>query len=312
MSSNPVNISELFNIYLPWSDSSIYWDFGNVTTIGRTSAAWGGAINTYYVWSFDNDSSPAEMHMWRNGLQFSTNKSSSGTLTSGGSYTLEVGSLIAYGNYHNGTIAEIIIYNTALSDTARMSTEFTLAKKWGIELQYNPGSPVLWLDASDSTALFTGNDCTTGGSPANGAAIRCLKDKSGNNRHATHTLGNPACWPTYVTNAQNGKSVLTFDGVCDYLTAPASVLATVAQDITIFITSRATALQNQNSIMASYSDMLNINLPHVNGTTQLMFGIYPGGWLESYGWAGGYDTWKFQNVSSSTVMAIWRNGTMKA
>lgn len=58
----------------------------------------------------------------------------------------------------------------------------------------------IWLDASDSSKMSTGN-CTTSVIPTNGQTIGCWKDKSGNGRDFWSGA-------TYSTGIQNSKSIL--------------------------------------------------------------------------------------------------------
>lgn len=63
----------------------------------------------------------------------------------------------------------------------------------------------LWLDANETSTLFTSSACT--GTPANLAEVRCWKDKSGNAYDAT-TQYSPS--PYLNIGAQNGKSVVGY------------------------------------------------------------------------------------------------------
>lgn len=64
----------------------------------------------------------------------------------------------------------------------------------------------LWLDASDSSTIIL-----------NGSTVSQWNDKSGNGRHASQPTA--ANQPTYNLNGLNGKTVLTFDGSSDFMTA---------------------------------------------------------------------------------------------
>jgi hypothetical protein len=61
------------------------------------------------------------------------------------------------GQFMNGDISEILVYNTALTTTQRQSVEGYLMDKWGIPLAINSPNDVvgcqLWLDASDTSTL---------------------------------------------------------------------------------------------------------------------------------------------------------------
>ena len=64
----------------------------------------------------------------------------------------------------------------------------------------------LWLDANDASTITL-----------NGSTVSQWNDKSGNERHAAQATA--ANQPTYTANGLNGKPVLTFDGLNDFLTA---------------------------------------------------------------------------------------------
>lgn len=75
-----------------------------------------------------------------------------------------------------------------------------------------------WLDADDNSTFYTGNNCTTGGSPTNNTAIGCWKNKNGSTMHAVQS--NAAYKPLYLTNVINYKPVVRFDGSNDNLAYP--------------------------------------------------------------------------------------------
>lgn len=66
--------------------------------------------------------------------------------------------------------------------------------------------PILWLDASDETTLYTDTGCTTAVTSDN-QDVLCWADKSGNDNNAL-SEGTP---PSYETDERNGNSVLSFD-----------------------------------------------------------------------------------------------------
>jgi hypothetical protein len=64
----------------------------------------------------------------------------------------------------------------------------------------------LWLDADDAATITL-----------NGSTVSQCNDKSGNNRHAFQATA--ANQPTYTPSGLNGKPVITFDGVNDFLSS---------------------------------------------------------------------------------------------
>jgi len=81
-----------------------------------------------------------------------------------------------------------------------------------------------WLDASDSTQLFTNTGCSSAVS-SDGDVVKCWKDKSGSSRNVTEATNGPA----YKTAIKNGKSVLLFDGSNDKLVGSTAMVNLLAQ-----------------------------------------------------------------------------------
>lgn len=71
------------------------------------------------------------------------------------------------------------------------------------------GSPlVLWLDAQDTTTLYT--DTTESALASNGVTVGRWKDKSGNNKHADQATSTKR--PTRSDTGINSKTALSYDG----------------------------------------------------------------------------------------------------
>lgn len=92
-------------------------------------------------------------------------------------------------------------------------------------------STALWLDAADSSTLF---DAIAGGSlPASGSSVGRWEDKSGNSRHVSQS--DPASRPLRQTTVQNGKDVLRFDGLNDFLTTSTHFALTGNPSFSVFL-----------------------------------------------------------------------------
>jgi hypothetical protein len=92
--------------------------------------------------------------------------------------------------FWNGDIAEIVVFNTALSTADRARVEAYLAQRWGIAGVHAPATAT-----SDPVGAWL--------------------DKSGNARHATQsTAGNR---PVIHSATQNNRKILSFDGSNDAL-----------------------------------------------------------------------------------------------
>ena len=105
-----------------------------------------------------------------------------------------------------GDLAEVIIFNSALTTAQHQAVEGYLAHKWGINKYYSPTFPLsipgcqLWLDAGDSSTV-TGTTTVTQ-----------WRDKSGNGRH----LGVGAGTTSYSSNAiQLNSSYMFVDSLVD-------------------------------------------------------------------------------------------------
>ncbi|GJL86118.1 MAG: hypothetical protein DHS20C02_18930 [Micavibrio sp.] len=84
------------------------------------------------------------------------------------------------------------------------------------------GGSVLWLDGDDQASILDadGDDASSGG--AFSGTVATWQDKSGNNNDMTQ--GNGAREATFVSNVQNGNSVLRFDGGDDFLSGNVGAL----------------------------------------------------------------------------------------
>ncbi len=88
----------------------------------------------------------------------------------------------------------------------------------GTESPFSPndvGNMLMWLDASDTSTVFTDSGCST---PAttDGVGIGCWQDKSGNNKHATQVTGTRE--PTLDLSAQNSLNAIHFAGTAQQQT----------------------------------------------------------------------------------------------
>jgi hypothetical protein len=126
----------------------------------------------------------------------------------------------------NGTISEIIIYNTFLTTAQRQQVETYLASKWGIishpyknfptasTLPFSPSTIPgcqLWLDADDPNGTRV--------LPTTGTTVSTWVDKSGNVRNGTGATG-----PIFTTDAQ-GRRCMSFTGT-QWLESVTRVLTT--------------------------------------------------------------------------------------
>lgn len=119
-------IANRFCCHLPWSNGTLYWDFGDIANNGRVDNAWGGSVNTHYLWSLLAGSG---MAIRRNSTQLASTANSS-TFTPG-TKTLRLGYYDG-SVYWGGDIAEMIIYNRRLTPTEITQVETYLKNKYNL------------------------------------------------------------------------------------------------------------------------------------------------------------------------------------
>ncbi len=172
------------------------------------------------------------------------------------------------GQFFNGQISEILIYNRALTDTERQQIEIYLADKYGL---YDPNATWLLAYSSDVQAqivlnqwdkaqaenyaalLASNPDMLTDGlvlwlkadsgvTTDGSNNVTAWSDQSGNNSVSQSTLADE---PSYVTNDVNGLPALRFNG-SQWLTNPANFGPGLNADMTIIevgSTSNPSAMQ---------------------------------------------------------------------
>jgi hypothetical protein len=127
--STPTDPANSFAIYLPFSDGTVYFDFGNTTGTGRISATWGGDFTHFFVWSFV--AGGGNMAIYRNGTSVVSSGGHTNVFASAG-LTLAINGPGGVVPSQNAEIAEIKIYNTALGSTDRVAEENALKTKYGL------------------------------------------------------------------------------------------------------------------------------------------------------------------------------------
>lgn len=100
----------------------------------------------------------------------------------------------------------------------------------------------LWLDASASSTLYQSSNGTTAAS-ASGDPVGYLGDRSGNGKNATQATANNR--PTIAPVTRNGKTVIRFDGLDDFLTFADSSI----QTIMCVVTCQSQASRQLNSLI---------------------------------------------------------------
>jgi len=188
-----------------------------------------------------------------------------------------------------GDIAEVIVYEEALSDFNRKGVEVFLDEKWALGLNlrnsygagnFNDDLQALGLITTTKMALRL--DASKFGSAVTGLAT--WSDSSGNGRNATQTTA--SLRPDVVMNVQNSQPVVRFDGTDDFMTVAHS-----------YVTGSAFIIAKYNSITFNWWDGLYGSATDNGGT-----GIY---------WSGvnTASTWS-QETGSQFRGAQYLNGAL--
>ena len=112
---------------------------------------------------------------------------------------------------------------------------FSPAAVAGLQLWLDAASSPVWQDAGGTVAAT-----------ADGDPVRRWDDLSGNSRHVT--APSDAARPSLKLAIQNGKPVLRFDGVDDYLV---SASAAQSQAVTVFVVVNLTVVGNYPHVVAT-------------------------------------------------------------
>ncbi|MEM7396356.1 MAG: LamG-like jellyroll fold domain-containing protein, partial [Verrucomicrobiota bacterium] len=143
----PDNAANRFLIHLPWSDGRFYWDFGNLTGPGRISGVFNGGAG-FNIWNMVSELGVGQ-EVYMNGV-LQASDATADTFD----YT---GRSLRVANNFLGEIAEVIIFNRALSDGEAEQVGFYLHEKYGLPSNYrNNAFPAYTYNGSTWNEDFTG------------------------------------------------------------------------------------------------------------------------------------------------------------
>jgi hypothetical protein len=213
------------------------------------------------------------IYQWRNGDLVGTAQAVGNMANTAAK--LEMGrNITTSSNFSTMKIAEVLIYNSALSTANRDALVIAMSAKWGIdtatsfELLENlpatyPASPALWLDASYDGGVSKDPNCTLQNrATVNNTAVPCFKDQSGNGKNAYQTgaLTTVPLLKTGLTGAGQfsagtvtNKNALYFDGG-DFLTAGTNSVAKATTGLTVFAVAAIDTSLTGYPMIASYND----------------------------------------------------------
>ncbi len=183
----------------------------------------------------------------------------------GGRPHFAIASISGVGYYGHVDIAEVMVFDAALSDSVRANIENRLREKWlGIpapdvapiltsgaaEIQLEGDlldGLALRLDATDSSTLFQ-DDGATVAVTSGGQSVGYWGDLSASAKPATQA--NAARRPTYVAGADEfaGLPVLQFDGVDDDITSLLDTNPANLPNMTLFMVYRQVTLKNNGGL----------------------------------------------------------------
>ena len=295
MSTGATN--QFFHIY---SDVSGAQSFINRSTASPVASAT-GIINTEYNTAFMRRSG-TNQEIAVNTINAVDSASATNITPTAAQIGTAAGGLLPF----IGSIAEIILYDSALTDAQALTVMQYLSRKWNTPL-YLPvvsSSLQLWLDGSDATSIINSV-----------GAVSSWRDKSGNGNNATQATG--ASQPTLTSNRINGKSALVFDGTDDFLTAPTSLMNSCSNtSITVFIVSITSVIKAADIIALSpylANPTFSVLLPFSNSIVYFDYANNSTGRL-TVSWGGTVGTpylWTLD--SNSTIQKnIYRNGVQIA
>jgi hypothetical protein len=162
------------------------------------------------------------------------------------------------GREYDGQLAEMIVYDRALSDLELNSVGFYLQQKYGLAGSYAPVKDglELWLDASDAGTLnLDGSGKVLG-----------WQDKSGNSHNAAPLGGRPA--PQWLADGINGRPAIEFDQSARNVMGIAGDMGIASgQERTVFVVMDYDSLRNNNEILGtSTGQMVDVGTWTPSGT----------------------------------------------
>lgn len=271
-----------------------------VATIGGTLA-----VNTPYIISMIKSGS--SLFMIKNGIDVTpqyTNQTFTNNVNN-----LHIGSNSGgSNNFFSGDMAEIILYNKALTSRERINIETYLSTKWDI-IRYpdhaTTATPMktslqLWLDASDSGTIYKDSGCFQNASAWD--TVGCWADKSGLATPNNATQATTAGRPTYAPGSKNGLPIVSFNGTSNVLVSAANINYTVNPNISLFIVYQVRSGGGLNQALFGQDNGSwdrFINLAYSGGT----IGISNGSGWTGVPAMGTVDTWKVLTIKLANGVA---------
>ncbi len=123
----PDDTANRFNIHLPWSDSNIYWDFGNIGGAGRLNRVI-DTVDHHIMWTFRSSMTESNMHIIRDGV-IEAQKAGATPFNPVGK-GFQLGAMGTTG--WNGEVAELLMFNRPLDETEINDIGYYLQQKYSL------------------------------------------------------------------------------------------------------------------------------------------------------------------------------------
>jgi hypothetical protein len=211
-----------------WNDGAAYFEVGNNTnsyaTIGNTSTDW-----QYLTMVFDGTQTgnSNRLKCYINGSLLSVSYNGTIPSTSGPSNSVfSIGNSQGIGgNYSDGNISQVLIYNRALSTTEVLQNYLAT-----INPKFIFGSNLkIWYDMSLQPSEASVDNVNTIDSSNNLVTLSRVYDLSGNGKHLLQTT--KVNQPTFIPNAQNGRPA-NYNTGGNWYDADATVMQTSSNALT--------------------------------------------------------------------------------
>ena len=261
--------NQTLNIHLPWSNNTIYWDCGNpFNRIQKyaTDAEYQG----WHYWVFTKNASTGNMSIYLDGLLWYSEMGLTSTIP-----TMDVARIGSYFNnqlYHNGRIAQCLIYSKSLSPSEiQQNYQATKDKFQGQQIVTN--GLVLNLDSANKDSY-----------PGTGTT---WTDLSGNGYNGTLQNG-----IGFSPNLNGG--VLSLDGVDDNITTGITgIVPNSSSPYTVSVW----CYRNRNN--AGYEELL-AQWTFANSGNSFFFGFDNNNVRFT-------DSWNPVTVSGAGAVGVWMN-----
>lgn len=242
--------SDRFQVHLPWSGGTVYWDAGTSDDIGRVQAP-NGAVqaNQYNLWGFHL--SPTAQSIVRDGAVIAQKQEARNTLNGSASrMTLGSGQNGAsINNEFNGQIGDFIIYTGSLTEVQKQQIQSYLAIKYGISLDNVSYLGAAGQEVWQADAAYNANIAGIARDEAQGLHQKQSRS-TGDSSEFAISRGTLAATNAANTNdLVNGQFLLWGDNGKTLNALSAPILSADGQ-ATLELTERIWKVQNTNSVGA--------------------------------------------------------------